>query len=219
MVEARAADTPSFGAVLRRHRRAAGLTHEALAEAAGLSARTISDLERGVSAAPRRDTLAALAAALGLAPEQRAALEAAARRPPEPVRATGRPHNLPAELTSFVGRERELAEVRGLVASSRLVTLTGAGGCGKTRLALRVAGDLIGAYADGVWLVDLAPLADEARVPQAVLAALSLPEHPGRPPLEALAEHLRPRRLLLLLDNCEHLVAATAALAQALLQT
>src|SRR5215470_15751772 len=132
-------DSGSFGAVLRRYRRAAGLTHEALAEAAGLSARTISDLERGVSAAPRRDTLGMLAQALGLPGEDRAALEAAARRPFEPVDRTPQLHSLPAELASFVGREHELAKVRALLGTSRLVTLTGSGGCGKTRLALRVA--------------------------------------------------------------------------------
>ena len=110
-------DSSSFGDVLRRCRRAAGLTHEALAEAAGLSARTISDLERGVSAAPRRETLAALTAALGIGPEQRAALEAAARQPVESAGGTPPPHNLPAELTSFVGRERELAEVRPIPAT------------------------------------------------------------------------------------------------------
>jgi transcriptional regulator with XRE-family HTH domain len=131
-------DSSSFGAVLRWYRRAAGLTHEPLAEAAGLSARTISDLEPGVSAAPRRETLDLLAQALGLPLNHRVALEAAARRRLEPVDRTRRLHNLPAELTSFVGREHEVAEVRALLAGSRLVTLTGTGGCGKTRLALQV---------------------------------------------------------------------------------
>jgi len=144
-------DSASFAAVLRQHRRAAGLTHEALAEAAGLSARTVSDLERGVSAAPRRDTLVALATALGLTPEQRGALELAARRTPEAADAMVRRDNLPVQLSTFVGRERELAEVQALVRRHRLSTLTGAGGCGKTRLALRAAVDLLdaGAYADG----------------------------------------------------------------------
>src|ERR671935_2523007 len=115
MVEARSADTLSFGAVPRRYRRAAGLTHEALAEAAGLGVRTISDLERGVSAAPRRGTLAALSDALGLAPEQRAALAAAARRPAapvDPIAATGPPHNLPAQATPLIGRGPQIEAAR-----------------------------------------------------------------------------------------------------------
>jgi predicted ATPase/DNA-binding CsgD family transcriptional regulator/DNA-binding XRE family transcriptional regulator len=216
--------------LLRGYRRAAGLTHEALAEAAGLGMRTISDLERGLSAAPRNDTLARLTGAMGLGPEQRAALAAAARGPAPPADPAGgasRRHNLPVQLTSFVGREREIAAVEELLASARLVTLTGAGGCGKTRLALQVAADLIDEYPDGVWFVDLAPLAvpgdfafgssDEALVPQAVQAALGLHGTPGRPPLTSLVDRLRARRLLLVLDNCEHLVAACARVADALL--
>jgi len=128
------------------------------------------------------------------------------------------PHNLPVQLTSFVGRERELAAVRAALAAHRLVTLTGAGGCGKTRLGLQVAADALAAFADGAWFVDLAALADAALLPQAVLAALGLPEAPGRPPLAALADVLRRRALLLVLDNCEHLVEACARLADALLR-
>jgi non-specific serine/threonine protein kinase len=204
--------------VLRSYRRAAGLTHEALAEAAGLSARTISDLERGVSAAPRRETLVRLSQALGLAPEQHTALEAAARQPVEPVGAVPRPSNLPAELTSFVGRRRELAEVRALLADARLVTLTGAGGCGKTRLALRVAAAVGDGYPDGVSFVDLAPLGDEALLPETLLAGLGLREAPDQAPLGTLTEHLRARRALLVLDNCEHLVAACAGVVDTLLR-
>jgi predicted ATPase len=176
-----------------------------------------SDLERGVSAAPRRETLNRLAEALGLAPEGRAELELAARRPPEPSDETP-PHNLPAELTSFVGRQRELAEVRALLAGCRLVTLTGAGGCGKTRLALRLAATVGDTYPDGVSFLDLAPLSDEALLPETVLAGLGLREAPDQVPLATLTEHLRTRRALLVLDNCEHLVAACAAVVDALLR-
>jgi class 3 adenylate cyclase len=126
-------------------------------------------------------------------------------------------HNLPLAATSFIGREEEQATVQRLLAQSRLLTLTGAGGCGKTRLALAVTGTLLAAYPDGVWLVELAPLADPVLVPQAVAQVLGLREEPGRPYLTTLTEHLQPRRLLLLLDNCEHLVAACAELATALL--
>ena len=89
--------------------------------------------------------------------------------------------NLPLELTSFVGREREIAEVKALLEGTRLLTLTGAGGSGKTRLAIRVAKDLVGAYEDGVWLVELAPLSDPELVAQAVAQALGVREQPGRP--------------------------------------
>jgi predicted ATPase/DNA-binding XRE family transcriptional regulator len=206
--------------VLRQYRRAAGLTHEALAEAAGLSPRTVSDLERGVSAAPRRDTLAALAAALGVTPEQRAALELAARRAPEPADATVRRHNLPVQLSTFVGREQELGEVQALVRRHRLATLTGAGGCGKTRLALRAAADLFDAdaFADGAWLVDLAPIADSALIARAALTALGAREVPGHAALDTLVDFLHARTTLLVLDNCEHLVVACAGLADALLR-
>jgi len=133
---------------------------------------------------------------------------------------TGKPrrHNLPAPLTSFVGREDALADATRLIETNRLVTLVGSGGIGKTRLAIRVARDLVEAYADGVWLVDLAPVADAALVPLTVAAALGVHEQPGRSMLVTLAEHLATRHALLILDNCEHLVQACAELSEALLQ-
>jgi predicted ATPase/class 3 adenylate cyclase len=133
-----------------------------------------------------------------------------------------RPHNLPLQLTSFVGRERELAAVAALLGGGpsgpRLVTLTGPGGTGKTRLALQAAADALEAHPDGVWLVELAALADPALVPQAVAAPVGVREEPGRPLAATLTDALRPKRLLLLLDNCEHLVDACARLAEALLR-
>ena len=131
------------------------------------------------------------------------------------ARVTG---NLPAELTSFVGRRGELAEVRRLLAGSRLVTLTGVGGVGKTRLALRAAAGLRRAFRDGVWLVRLDQLRDEALVAQAVAGALGLQDRAGYAPAAALAEYLAGRQLLLVLDNCEHLVDAVAKLADLLLR-
>src|SRR5918994_6958951 len=115
-------------------------------------------------------------------------------------------HNLPAPRSSFVGRERETDEVKSELATTRLLTLTGAGGSGKTRLALEVARDLVEAYQDGAWLVELAPLSEEALVPKAVAEALGVPERPAEPLVDTLAEVLRDRQLLLLLDNCEHLL-------------
>ena len=128
------------------------------------------------------------------------------------------PNNLPLELSSFLGREKELAEVRRLLGDSRLLTLTGPGGCGKTRLALVAAGNLVGGFEDGAWLVELASLADPALVQGAVASTLGVREQPGTPPTETLSGYLRTKKLLLVLDNCEHLVEACAVLAEALLR-
>ncbi len=128
-----------------------------------------------------------------------------------------RSDNLPVQLTRIIGREREIAAVRRLVLAQRLVTLTGMGGIGKTRLALAVAETLLDAFADGVWHVDLGALTDPALVVSAVATVLGVREEGERPLLARLAESLRARRLLVLLDNCEHLVAAVRPLAETLL--
>jgi len=128
------------------------------------------------------------------------------------------PNNLPRELTSFIGRESEMAEVHRLLGAAHLLTLTGPGGCGKTRLALHVAAELLHDYRDGVWLVELAALADPSLVAQTVAAQLSVPDDPQRPVLACLTNYLRDRELLLVLDNCEHLVEASACLAESLLR-
>ena len=128
------------------------------------------------------------------------------------------PNNLPQQVTSFVGRERELLEVGKLLENNRLLTLVGPGGIGKTRLSLQVAADALDDYPDGVWLVELAPLTDARLVAQAVASALGVKEEPGRPIVEALLKHTKDRRLLLILDNCEHLVGACADLARTLLE-
>jgi predicted ATPase/DNA-binding NarL/FixJ family response regulator len=126
--------------------------------------------------------------------------------------------NLPAELTSFVGRRAELAEVRRLLAEYRLVTLTGVGGVGKTRLALRAAAELRRAFRDGTWLVQLDQLREEALIAQAVARTLGLHDRAGSSPAAALADYLAGRQLLLVLDNCEHLVDAAAKLTDQLLR-
>ena len=125
---------------------------------------------------------------------------------------------MPLELSSFVGREKELAEVERLLEDSRLLTLTGSGGCGKTRLALAAAGELSEGFEEGVWLVELVPLTDPSLVPQAVAATLGVREQPGRSLTEMLSGYLGSKKLLLVLDNCEHLVEACAELAEALLR-
>jgi predicted ATPase/DNA-binding SARP family transcriptional activator/DNA-binding CsgD family transcriptional regulator len=135
--------------------------------------------------------------------------------PPEKPPGANR-HNLPAARTSFVGREREIVELKRDLAMTQLLTLTGAGGSGKTRLALEVARDLVGAYPDGVWLVELAPLSEGKLVPQAVARAMRVREQPGRPLIDTLTEALHRKATLLVLDNCEHLADSVAHLADTL---
>ncbi len=129
------------------------------------------------------------------------------------------PHNLPAARSSFVGREQEKLEVERELATTRLLTLTGVGGSGKTRLALEVARDLLASYPNGVWLVRLAPLSEEALVPKVVAETLKVPERPAEPLAETLVEVLGDRQLLLVLDNCEHLLEAVAWLVDKLLDS
>jgi non-specific serine/threonine protein kinase len=226
-------DAAPFGLLVRHHRLALGLSQEALAERAGISARSLSEIERGGPHRPRRDTVALLADALRLTAADRAALDAAAARlalvaDPRPARRPGQPGedtdvvrmrtNVPLELSSFVGRERELVALAQLLGRTRLLTLTGAGGVGKTRLAVHLTAGLMEGYAQGVWLVELAPLADPTLVPQAVAAAVGVRVDGDRSLLDTLRDALRRRQLLLVLDNCEHLIAACAELAEAILR-
>lgn len=209
----------SFGALLKRSRLAAGLSQEELAEQAGMSVRGISDLERGVHRAPYPHTLTLLLDALGLDGEQRAAMEAASRRgrkapAPASPQVTSAAHNLPDEATSFIGRADESVALEELLRRPevRLVTLTGPGGSGKTRLALHAAADLLGEFPDGVFFVSLGGLADPQVVPSAIAAALNLRERERHGPADAVVEHLRERNLLLVLDNFEHLPGAAGLL-------
>ena len=128
------------------------------------------------------------------------------------------PNNLTLQLTSFIGRERELTQITQRLAQYRLVPLTGTGGCGKTRLALQVAAEVLDGFPDCVWLVELAPLADPALVANVVASALGFREQPGQTIVETLMQTLHAKRLLLFPDNCEHLLEASARLAEALLQ-
>jgi predicted ATPase/DNA-binding SARP family transcriptional activator/DNA-binding CsgD family transcriptional regulator len=128
-------------------------------------------------------------------------------------------HNLPAARTGFVGRMDELAGIKRALATIRLLTLTGACGSGKTRLALKAVGDLVGEYPDGVWLVELAELSEEAMLSQAVAEALGVSERPGQPLTDTLMNALREKKMLLVLDNCEHLIDAVARLVDTLLDS
>jgi predicted ATPase/DNA-binding CsgD family transcriptional regulator len=152
------------------------------------------------------------ARALGLVGPNGTAVSPAAPVPPAPR------HNLPVQVTRFFGRDDEIERIAQRLADDRLVTLTGPGGVGKTRLALRAAEALLEAYADGVWLVELAALTDARLVAQQIAASLNLKDDPGRPSLELLTQHLRGRHLLLVLDNCEHLLASCAGVCAALLR-
>ena len=128
------------------------------------------------------------------------------------------PNNLPLQITSFIGREKEMEQIKAMLSKTRLLTLTGTGGCGKTRLSVQVAADLLEQFLDGVWLVELAPIADSSLVPQTVASVLGLKEQVGKPYTLTLTEHLKSKTVLLLLDNCEHLLADCAQLSDGLLR-
>ncbi len=127
------------------------------------------------------------------------------------------PNNLPLQLTSFIGREAEIAEIKQMLQDSRLVTLTGSGGSGKTRLSLQLAADLLDHYRDGSWLVDLSPVTDPALVPSAAAAAMSIREVEGQELTRTITNRLAGSHTLLILDNCEHLLDASAAFATKIL--
>jgi predicted ATPase/DNA-binding SARP family transcriptional activator/DNA-binding CsgD family transcriptional regulator len=187
-----------------------GSRAEALAQYGQLEEVLIRELgtEPAASSRALRDEIAA-----GHGPLQEApSLGFPPKKPPDAGR-----HNLPDARTSFVGREQEILELKRELAMTRLMTLTGVGGSGKTRLALEVARDLVGAYADGVWLVELAPLSEGKLVPQAVARAMRVREQPGRPIIDTLTEALQKKATLLVLDNCEHLADSVAHLADTLL--
>jgi predicted ATPase/class 3 adenylate cyclase len=129
------------------------------------------------------------------------------------------PNNLPIQITAFVGRKKEVTQAKGDLAQSRLVTITGPGGVGKTRLALQVAGDVLDDYPGGVWYVELAHLQDPALIPQAVAKAIGMREQEGHPVLEVLAGYLEKKQILLLLDNCEHLIEGCAEFADWVLRS
>jgi predicted ATPase/transcriptional regulator with XRE-family HTH domain len=207
-------DDTAFAALLRRHRLVAGLTQEALAERAGLSSKAVSDLERDPDRTPRLETVTLLANALGLDPQRRGELLAAARPEaldPAPARVRPRP-SLPRPLTPLIGRAGVVAAVTDILRRGdlQLMTLTGPGGVGKTRLAIEVAGRLTDEFADGVVFVDLAPLRDPGLVPATVARRLGLGERDATPLQDRLIASLWGRHLLLLLDNFEHVMEARA---------
>ena len=224
--------TSGLAGLLRQLRARAQLTQQELAKAAGVSPRAVSDLERGINHTARQDTAMRLAGALGLAEPVRSLFVAAARgriqaaqvlaarssQPPgESLAPAGGLHGFVPALTSFVGRVGAVSEVTDRD-RDRLVTVTGPGGAGKTRLAGQVAKQVAGRFADGVWLAELAPVRDPVLVPAMVAAALGVREQPGLSAAAALARVLaRQQQLLLVLDNCEHVADAAAELCAGLL--
>lgn len=230
---ATAAITPeqfgTFGELLRYLRKREELTQQELALRVGYSNSQISRLEQN-RRVPDEPTLAALfVPALHLQREPAWAarlldLAQMARldelNPQLSSAADALPslsNNLPAALTTFIGREKEKTDIARLLRTNRLVTLTGEGGVGKTRTSVQVGTQQLDSFADGVWLVELAPLSDPALVPKAVLSALDFGGQSALPPTDLLINYLRSRELLLILDNCEHLLDASAALAETLL--
>ncbi len=209
-------DQPGFGVLLRRYRMATGLTQEALAERAGLSLRGVSDLERGLRRVPYPNTVERLSEALRLGAIDRAALQAAGRPGHPGVQnesASLPPRSaLPGPLTSFVGRERELGELRRLLGTPRLVTLTGTGGIGKTRLAVEAAHQHAASFEQGVHFVSLAGVGSVTLLASAIAAALGMAFYGPTAPDLQLVGYLHDKQLLLLLDNFEHLLDGTGLL-------
>ena len=210
---------PLFPQLLKRYRVRAGLTQEGLAERSGLSTRAVSDLERGINRTPRNATIHLLVEALALTADEQETLEAAVRAEPSPS-LTAPPgwRNNALQLTPFIGREREVDQVhnRLLEPHVRLLTLTGPGGTGKTRLALQVLEQSHEMFSDGAFFIDLAPITDADLVVRAMAHTLGVLETTGQDGFESLEQHLRERQVLLLVDNFEHVLLAAPFLSRLL---
>jgi predicted ATPase/DNA-binding XRE family transcriptional regulator len=214
----------SFGTWLRQHRRALDLTQQAFADQVGCARITLSRIEAD-TLRPSQQLASIILEKVGIPQMDREQWVRFARGlsglPSKDIQSTTsvRPQtNLPTSLTSFIGREKEQAEILKLITKHRLITLTGSGGVGKTRLSLKIGEQVLGDYRDGVWLVELAPLSDPMLLPQNVAAAFGITTQSNISPLELLINILQTKTRLLLLDNCEHLMDACAHLTDTLLK-
>lgn len=214
-----AAARPEFGPVLRRLRLAAGISQEVLAERASLSVEGISALERGRRRAPYRDTVRMLAEALRLSDAERRELSAAARRFQPAAPGSGPRHNLPERTGALIGRGPELARLQGLTETARLLTITGSGGIGKTRIALELAYLLHAALACDTWFIDLAPLSDANLIATTIAATIGAASQAARSATETIISHIGDTPVVLIVDNCEHVVDEVGGIAEAILRS
>jgi predicted ATPase/DNA-binding XRE family transcriptional regulator len=219
----------SFGEWLKRRRSALGLTQEQLAVQLNCSTSALRKFE-SEERRPSTEVVEQLAEVFNIPQEERKSFLRFARGDwqamagveieESPWRASriAPRSNLPASTTSFIGREKERSDIANLITKNRLVTLSGAGGIGKTRLSLETAHELLKIFPDGLWFIELAPVSDSALVPQAIVTTLGLIDQAGRSPQMILTDFLQARQALLILDNCEHLIQACAQLAETLLR-
>lgn len=213
----------SFGQWLRQRRRMLDLTQQGLADEVGCARITLRRIESG-ALKPSKELAQILLEKLGLPEMERPRWIQFARGYSDfPARlvdsiASKPLTNLPASLTSFIGREKERAEILKLISKYRLVTLVGPGGVGKSRLSLKAGEQIVGDYTHGVWLVELAPILDPSLIPRSTAIAIGLRDEPQRPVIDMLSDYLSEREMLIILDNCEHLLDACAQLVDTLLK-
>ena len=217
------AEELTFGKWLRQRRRALDLTQKALANQVGCAEITVRRMEADAYK-PSKELAFVLFEKLGIPEPERDQWVHFARGVAEfpkkyPISLTdNQKNNLPLSLTSFIGREKEQAEITDLLKNKRLVTLTGVGGIGKTRLSIQVASRFLDYFSDGIWLMEFAPISDPALVGQIGVKTLGLVDQGNRPPQKILTDYLKEKKVLLVLDNCEHLIQACAELAGALVR-
>ena len=212
----------SFGVWLRKQRRTLDLSRQAFADQIGCAEVTLRRIEAG-TLKPSKELAGIILEKLGVPEVERPQWVSFARGlsgfPSQSIPSLNKPlTNLPAPLTTFIGREKEQADVIRLVAKRRLVTLTGSGGIGKTRLSIKVGEQILEDYADGVWLVELAPILDPSLIPRTTALSLGLRGDPQRSAIDLLCDYLREKRMLILLDNCEHLLDACTQMIDAVLK-
>ncbi len=200
----------SFGEWLRKQRRGLDLSRQAFARQIGCAEVTLRRIEAG-TLKPSKELASILLEQLGIPETERPQWFSFARGlsgfPFKSIPSSNKSKsNLPAPITTFIGREKEQSEVIRLITKHRLVMLTGSGGVGKTRLAIKVGEQVLENYADGVWWIELAPILDRPLVLRTIAIAIGLRDEPQRPVIDMLSDYLREKQILIILDNCEHLL-------------